>query len=110
MGDRLKWYVEAERTHGRWAMIATAGILGQECLGLEKWFLAGAKNYGLSLLPLIEIQSVVMGFIETKRFQSLKETTETSSRPPTRGGSGWTYGDMGSPDMQLKEIKNGRLA
>ena len=40
-------YVEAEKTHARWAMIGVAGILGQEILGVEpKWFLHGQKDYG----------------------------------------------------------------
>jgi light-harvesting complex I chlorophyll a/b binding protein 5 len=35
---RLKWYAEAEKTNGRWAMMAVAGILGQELLGVDaKW-------------------------------------------------------------------------
>ena len=35
---RLKWLVEGEKTNGRWAMMAVAGILGQELLGVDtKW-------------------------------------------------------------------------
>ena len=35
---RLKWFVEAEKTNARWAMIAVAGIMGQELLGVDaKW-------------------------------------------------------------------------
>lgn len=33
--ERVKWYAEAERTNGRWAMMAVAGILGQELLGVD---------------------------------------------------------------------------
>merc|ERR1712159_806647 len=104
--DRLKWYVEAEKTNGRWAMMATAGILGQEALGLGKWFDAGAKDYGFPLLPLIAIEFLVMGFLETKRYRGLKETGNSgviNSFPFDPAG-------MNSPEMQLKEIKNARLA
>ena len=33
--ERIKWYAEAEKTNGRWAMMAVAGILGQELLGVD---------------------------------------------------------------------------
>merc|ERR1719359_782834 len=104
--NRLKWYIEAEKMNGRWAMAATAGILGQEALGVGKWFEAGAKDYGFPLMPLLAIEFLVMGYLETKRFQGFKET----------GNSGliesfpFDPANMNSPEMQLKEIKNGRLA
>merc|ERR1719504_502990 len=104
--NRLKWYVEAEKMNGRWAMTAAAGILGQEALGVGKWFEAGAKDYGFPLMPLLAIEFLVMGFLETKRFQGFKET----------GNSGliesfpFDPANMNSNEMQLKEIKNGRLA
>jgi light-harvesting complex I chlorophyll a/b binding protein 5 len=103
---RLKWYTEAEKMNGRWAMAATAGILGQETLGVGKWFEAGAKDYGFPLMPLIAIEFLVMGYLETKRYQGFRET----------GNSGFLESfpfdpaNMNSPEMQLKEIKNGRLA
>lgn len=34
----LQWYAEAEKTNGRWAMAAVAGILFTELLGKGKWF------------------------------------------------------------------------
>lgn len=105
--DRLKWYAEAEKTNGRWAMAGVAGILGQELLGVEpKWFEAGSKEYSIDFLPLLAIEFLVMGFLETKRYQGFKNT----------GSSGlinqfpFDPVGMNSPAMQLKEIKNGRLA
>eukprot|EP01026_Neomeris_dumetosa_P079204 TRINITY_DN861_c0_g1_i1.p1 TRINITY_DN861_c0_g1~~TRINITY_DN861_c0_g1_i1.p1 ORF type:complete len:273 (-),score=39.70 TRINITY_DN861_c0_g1_i1:191-1009(-) len=105
--ERLKWYVEAEKTNGRWAMMAVAGIFGTELLGVTpKWFEAGAKDYGVPFLPLLAMEAIIMGFLETKRYQGFKET----------GTSGvmdqfpFDPAGMNSPDMQLKEIKNGRLA
>lgn len=105
--DRLKWYAEAEKTNGRWAMMAVAGIMGQELLGVEpKWFEAGGKEYSIDTLPLLAIEFAVLGFLETKRYQGFKNT----------GSSGLVNQfpfdpvGMNSADMQLKEIKNGRLA
>jgi light-harvesting complex I chlorophyll a/b binding protein 5 len=72
--NRLRWYIEAEKMNGRWAMAAAAGILGQEALGVGKWFEAGAKDYGFPLMPLLAIEFLVMGYLETKRFQGFKET------------------------------------
>eukprot|EP01025_Chloroclados_australasicus_P031320 TRINITY_DN3169_c0_g1_i1.p1 TRINITY_DN3169_c0_g1~~TRINITY_DN3169_c0_g1_i1.p1 ORF type:complete len:273 (-),score=28.18 TRINITY_DN3169_c0_g1_i1:220-936(-) len=105
--DRLKWYAEAEKTNGRWAMAGVAGIMGQELLGVTpKWFEAGAKKYDIDFLPLLAIEFAVLGFLELKRYQGFKNT----------GSSGlinqfpFDPVGMNSPSMQLKEIKNGRLA
>eukprot|EP01026_Neomeris_dumetosa_P078895 TRINITY_DN856_c0_g1_i11.p3 TRINITY_DN856_c0_g1~~TRINITY_DN856_c0_g1_i11.p3 ORF type:complete len:222 (+),score=29.47 TRINITY_DN856_c0_g1_i11:652-1317(+) len=105
--ERLKWYVEAEKTNGRWAMMAVAGILGQELLGVTpKWFEAGAKDYGVPFLPLLAMEAIIMGFLETKRYQGFKETGTSG----VLNSFPFDPANMNSPDMQLKEIKNGRLA
>jgi len=105
--DRLKWYAEAEKTNGRWAMAGVAGIMGQELLGVTpKWFEAGAKEYPIDPLPLLALEFIFLGFLETKRYQGYKNT----------GSSGFInqfpFDPVGlnSPSMQLKEVKNGRLA
>ena len=43
--ERLKWYAEAEKMNGRWAMAACAGILFTDLLGKDKWFEAGSGEY-----------------------------------------------------------------
>lgn len=105
--ERLKWYVEAEKTNGRWAMAAVAGILGQELLGVEpKWYEAGAKDYGVPNAPLLAVEFIIMGFLETKRYAGFKET----------GSSGFINSfpfdpvGLNSPANATKEVKNGRLA
>ncbi|GLI67227.1 hypothetical protein VaNZ11_011165 [Volvox africanus] len=104
---RLKWYAEAEKTNGRWAMVAVTGILGQELLGVTpSWFEAGAKEYDIPATPLTAIEFIVMGFLEIKRYQGFK-TTGTSgfinSFPFDPAG-------LNSSSMATKEVKNGRLA
>jgi len=104
--DRLKWYAEAEKTNGRWAMAAVAGILFTEVLGKGNWYEAGAQEYWMANGPLLAVEAVIMGFLELKRFQGWKET----------GTSGFLNAfpfdpaGMNSPTMAVKEIKNGRLA
>lgn len=104
--ERLKWFAEAEKTNGRWAMMAVVGILGTELLGKGKWYEAGAQEYWMPNGPLLAIEAVVMGFFELKRFQGWKET----------GTSGFLNAfpfdpaGMNSSEMAVKEVKNGRLA
>lgn len=105
--ERLKWYVEAERIHGRWAMAAAAGILFPPLMGVETpWYEAGAAVSDVPILPLLALQFPLMGFLETKRFEGFKTTGEcglVNSFPFDPMG-------MGSSSMQTKEVKNGRLA
>lgn len=104
---RLKWYAEAEKTNGRWAMMAVAGILGQELLGVTpSWYEAGGKEYDIPATPLTAIEFIVMGFLEIKRYQGFKQTGTSgfiNSFPFDPAG-------MNSPSMATKEVKNGRLA
>jgi len=177
---RLKWYAEAEKTNGRWAMAAVAGILFTEATGVgaflflsfcfffssaslasdraeqggrpagsasalsfsslaplrpksprrqltpppdknpddkkhrrktkttePKWFLTGAKDFGVPIAPLVAIQFLITGFFETKRYQGWKESGGSSgflnSFPFDPAG-------MSSPANAEKEVKNGRLA
>jgi light-harvesting complex I chlorophyll a/b binding protein 5 len=64
-------------------MMGVAGMMGQELLGVTpKWFEAGAKEYDIDFAPLLAIEFIVLGFLETKRYQGFKETG--SVRPPLR--------------------------
>merc|ERR1711897_14492 len=108
--DRLKWYQEAELMNGRFAMIGALGIMGGEVLGAYKdvtWYEAGAKGYDIPILPLVAVQAVVMGFLETKRYQGFKNT----------GLSGGLIDDQPfdpakllTEKSKLQEVKNARLA
>jgi len=85
-------------------MIAVAGILGQEVLGVSpKWFLAGAKDYGVPLLALVAIQQVLFGAIETTRYTNYKSGEKNALFPLDPAG-------LNSEANAIKEIKNGRLA
>lgn len=105
--ERLKWFQAAEIYNGQWAMAGVAGILGQELLGVSpKWFNAGAKEYPIDFLPLLAIEFVFFGFAELTRYQGWKKTGESgvlNTFPFDPAG-------LDSPNMKLKQIKNGRLA
>lgn len=105
--ERLKWYAEAEKTNGRWAMMAVAGILGVELLGVStKWYEAGAAQYDLPVIAQIPILFLVVGFLETKRYIGFKETGTSgliNSFPFDPVG-------LNSPKHAINEVKNGRLA
>ena len=104
--ELLPWYKEAELTHGRWAMAATAGILFTDLIGLGNWWEAGAKTYPLDLKSLIIVELLVMAIFEAKRYENIMKTGE--------GGlldfAPFDPIGMRSDEMRLKEIKNGRLA
>jgi light-harvesting complex I chlorophyll a/b binding protein 5 len=73
-------YAEAEKTNGRWAMMAVTGILGQELLGVTPaWWEAGAKEYDIPAQALTPIEFIVMGFLEIKRYQGFKQTGTVST-------------------------------
>lgn len=82
-------YAEAEKTNGRWAMMAVAGILGQELLGVTPaWWEAGAKEYDIPAQALTPIEFIVMGFLEIKRYQGFKQTGTVSRARRGAGGGG----------------------
>merc|ERR1711920_44402 len=98
--DRLTWYVEAEKTHARWAMAGVTGILGTNLLGIGgDWFTAGANEYPISPLSLLAIQLTTVGWMEAIRLKQYQE--KNTLFDPL---------NMASDVNDLKEIKNGRLA
>merc|ERR1712093_860186 len=99
-------YVEAELTHGRWAMAAVAGILLTDLLGVGNWWEAGTKSYPLDINILIPIQLIVMTIFEAKRFENITKTGEGG----LLGFTPFDPANMRSDDMRVKEVKNGRLA
>jgi light-harvesting complex I chlorophyll a/b binding protein 5 len=104
--ERLEWYAEAEKTNGRWAMAAVAGILGQEILGRGVWFNVGAEPQWLPDSALLAIEFFVVGHFEVKRFQGWNKHKTSGVL------DSYPFDPLGqsSPAMELREIKNGRLA
>lgn len=132
--DLLKWFAQAELIHGRWAMLAVAGILIPEWLQslgfIDKfsWYEAGSVKYFADPATLFVVQLALMGWVEGRRWADIinpgcvdiepklphKKNPKADVGYP--GGlffDPWMWG-RGSPEpvmvLRTKEIKNGRLA
>ncbi|CAA3012890.1 photosystem I chlorophyll a b-binding 6, chloroplastic [Olea europaea subsp. europaea] len=132
--ELLKWFAQAELIHGRWAMLAVAGILipeWLESLGFIEnfsWYDAGAREYFADPTTLFVVQLALMGWVEGRRWVDMinpgcvdiEPTLPHKNKPkPDVGYPGGLWFDpfmwgRGSPEpvmvLRTKEIKNGRLA
>uniref|UniRef100_A0ACD5Z615 Uncharacterized protein n=1 Tax=Avena sativa TaxID=4498 RepID=A0ACD5Z615_AVESA len=134
--EDLKWYVQAELVHCRFAMAGVAGILGTDLIrvsgisNLPVWFEAGATKFDFAnTTALFFVQLLLMGFVETKRYMDFVspgsqaeegtflgiEASLEGLQPGYPGGP--LFNPMGlakdienAQEVKLKEIKNGRLA
>lgn len=132
--DLLKWFAQAELIHGRWAMLAVAGILipiWLQSLGfIDKfsWYEAGSVKYFADPTTLFVVQLALMGWVEGRRwadiinpgFVDIEPKVPHKKNPKADVGypgglffDPWMWG-RGSPEpvmvLRTKEIKNGRLA
>uniref|UniRef100_A0A0F7H079 Chlorophyll a-b binding protein, chloroplastic n=1 Tax=Goodyera fumata TaxID=1390594 RepID=A0A0F7H079_9ASPA len=134
--ESLRWYVQAELIHARFAMAGVAGILVTDLLritgisDLPVWYEAGAVKFQFANTEaLFVVQLLLMGFVETKRYMDYvspgsqaKEGTFIGLEAAFQGlEPGYPGGPILNPlglakdirnaqQLKLKEIKNGRLA
>ncbi|KAF8365184.1 hypothetical protein HHK36_005951 [Tetracentron sinense] len=132
--ESLRWFAQAELMHGRWAMLAVAGILipeWLESLGFIEnfsWYDAGARQYFADPTTLFVVQLALMGWVEGRRWADLikpgcvdiepKFPNRKNPKPDVGYPGGLWFDPMmwgrGSPEpvmvLRTKEIKNGRLA
>ncbi|KAL3514521.1 hypothetical protein ACH5RR_027238 [Cinchona calisaya] len=134
--ESLRWYVQAELVHSRFAMAGVAGILVTDLLrvtgirDLPVWFEAGATKFQFaSTKTLLTVQLLLMGFVETKRYMDFKNPGSQAKEGSFFGleaaleglEPGYPGGPLLNPlglakdiknahEWKLKEIKNGRLA
>jgi len=116
----LAQFREAEVIHARWCMLAIAGMLTTEILGIGNWIevpldMANGKDslyLGQNLGPAmvwstLAVEGLLMGVAEGRR--------AGASDPEARIYPGGAFDPMGMSkgnldELKLKEIKNGRLA
>lgn len=129
--DALKYFVQSELVHGRFAMLGAAGIVipglatKAGALAVPEWYDAGLvsiQKSGIPLSALISVQLLLFGWVEGKRYQdfinpgSQGDGTFLGITDGFKGtDNGYPGGffdpmNMSSPEMKQKEIKNGRLA
>jgi len=129
--EKLKWYVQAELVHGRWAMLGAAGVLAPDVfahIGLStapgaptNWVEAQTYTYWGSAATIGIVNLWLVSWAEHRRGQDIAvpgsasdDPIFTSNKLP-QGAVGYPGGifdpmNMSSPERKLKEIKNGRLA
>jgi len=131
--EKLKWNRQAELVHARFAMLATAGILGQELLsniGIVPskgvaWYDAGEFSYFANAGVLFVTQLFFMGYAENRRYNDILKPGSVNV-DPLFSENKLPDGELGYPggifdpfdystgaefkELQVKEIKNGRIA
>jgi hypothetical protein len=132
--ENLKWFVQAELMHCRWAMLGLAGMVGPELTtkigmtDLPNWIEAGNwDGYWLGAGPLLFVQFAMMNWAEVRRWEDMKNPGTMNEDPLTGANKGDTNTDVGYPkglfdpmgyakdpkkaeELKRKEIANGRLA
>ncbi|MQK21484.1 hypothetical protein EI013_24175, partial [Escherichia coli] len=130
----LRWNVQAELVHCRWAMLGAAGIFIPEfltkigILNTPSWYTAGEQEYFTDTTTLFIIELIFIGWAEGRRWADIIKPGSVNTDPifPNNKLTGTDVGypgglwfdplgwGSGSPqkikELRTKEIKNGRLA
>jgi light-harvesting complex I chlorophyll a/b binding protein 2 len=133
--ETLKWFVQAELVHCRWAMLGAAGIFIPELLtkmgilNTPSWTVAGDADYFADKTTLFVIELILFAWAEGRRwadivnpgcvnvdpvFPNNKLTGEDVGYPGGLWFDPLGWGKAGNAEklkeLRTKEIKNGRLA
>jgi light-harvesting complex I chlorophyll a/b binding protein 2 len=130
----LKWFVQSEIVHCRWAMLGAAGIFIPEALtkagilNTPSWTTAGEATYFTDATTLFVIELILFAWAEGRRWADIINPGSVNVDPvfPNNkltgtdvgypGGLwfdplGWGQGNAEKlKDLRTREIKNGRLA
>ncbi|KAJ6945631.1 hypothetical protein NC651_000635 [Populus alba x Populus x berolinensis] len=132
--ETLRWNVQAELVHCRWAMLGAAGIFIPEfltkigILNTPSWYTAGELEYFTDTTTLFIVELFFIGWAEGRRWADILKPGCVNTDPifPNNKLTGTDVGypgglwfdplgwGSGSPEkvkeLRTKEIKNGRLA
>ncbi|KAG4937973.1 hypothetical protein AAZX31_16G015000 [Glycine max] len=132
--ESLRWNVQAELVHCRWAMLGAAGIFIPEfltkigILNTPSWYTAGELEYFTDTTTLFIVELFFIGWAEGRRWADIIKPGCVNTDPifPNNKLTGTDVGypgglwfdplgwGSGSPEkikeLRTKEIKNGRLA
>ncbi|KAG5521834.1 hypothetical protein RHGRI_034160 [Rhododendron griersonianum] len=132
--ETLKWMVQSEIVHCRWAMLGAAGIFIPEfltkigILNTPSWYTAGELEYFTDKTTLFIVELIFIGWAEGRRWADILKPGCVNTDPifPNNKLTGTDVGypgglwfdplgwGSGSPEkvkeLRTKEIKNGRLA
>ncbi|KAK6930818.1 Chlorophyll A-B binding protein, partial [Dillenia turbinata] len=132
--ESLRWNVQAELVHCRWAMLGAAGIFIPEfltkigILNTPSWYSAGELDYFTDTTTLFIVELIFIGWAEGRRWADILKPGCVNTDPifPNNKLTGTDVGypgglwfdplgwGTGSPEklkeLRTKEIKNGRLA
>ncbi|XP_014521606.1 chlorophyll a-b binding protein, chloroplastic [Vigna radiata var. radiata] len=132
--ESLRWNVQAEIVHSRWAMLGAAGIFIPEfltkigVLNTPSWYTAGELEYFTDTTTLFIVELIFIGWAEGRRWADIIKPGCVNTDPifPNNKLTGTDVGypgglwfdplgwGSGSPEkikeLRTKEIKNGRLA
>merc|ERR1712037_123622 len=128
--ELLKWMVQAELQHGRWAMLGVVGAAIPDLINnagianLPMFYQAGKADFGMSFATLAVFQAVLMNWDEVRRWQDMREPGSMNQDPLFPQFSLGGGKDVGYPnplknacptgevlqDLKIKEVKHGRLA
>lgn len=129
--SNLKWYVQAELVHCRWAMLGAAGIMIPDALRLAgaldipRWDVAGVAEYPIGLDIQLIVLLFAMGWAEGKRWADINAPGSANQDPifsnfsvkgtdvgyPGFDPLGMGFGEASAVKaIRAKEIANGRLA
>jgi hypothetical protein len=111
----MKWLRESELKHGRAAMLATVGFVVQQFVTLPGMQHVDDSNLAPSAAGLSAMLQIVFGMGVLEWWSNKGNVTmENMFSDPNRVPGDLGFDPLGygpaSEEMQLKEIKNGRLA
>lgn len=75
--ESLRWNVQAELVHCRWAMLGAAGIFIPEfltkigILNTPSWYTAGEQQYFTDTTTLFIIELILIGWAEGRRWADI---------------------------------------